>query len=222
MNLQQALKKLQSMGTARNRKVYPRHGVGENLYGVSYANLNKLKKEIKIDHELANRLWETGNHDAMVLANMISDPELTTIEELEARAENVNNYVITDSLVGFISQTEFIQELAERWIKSENEWIGRAGWGLVAHLAIKNEQLPDEYFEKLLSKIQKTIHEGKNKTRDAMNSALIAIGIRNSHLEGKAILAAQKIGKIEVDHGQTSCKTPDAVSCIEKSWKRKR
>jgi len=58
--------------------------------------------------------------------------------------------------------------------------------------------------------------------RNAMNNALIAIGIRNPHLEKKAIAAAQKIGKVEVDHGETGCKTPDAIPYIQKSLDRKR
>ena len=44
------LQQLKALGTAQNRKVYARHGAGENLYGVSYANLGKLHKQIKVDH----------------------------------------------------------------------------------------------------------------------------------------------------------------------------
>ncbi len=58
MNETEVLQELKALGTEQNRKVYRRHGVGENLHGVSFANLGKLKKKIKIDHELAERLWE--------------------------------------------------------------------------------------------------------------------------------------------------------------------
>ena len=44
-----------------------------------------------------------------------------------------------------------------------------------------------------------------------MNGALISIGIRNAKLEKLAIAAAKRIGKVEVDHLETSCKTPDRV-----------
>ena len=50
-----------------------------------------------------------------------------------------------------------------------------------------------------------------------MNSALISIGVRNSKLERKALAAAKRIGKVEVDHGETSCKTPDATAYIKKT-----
>jgi hypothetical protein len=54
-----------------------------------------------------------------------------------------------------------------------------------------------------------------------MNSALIGIGINKPALRKKAIEAARRIGKVEVDHGETNCKTPDAVPYIEKAAKRK-
>ena len=53
-----------------------------------------------------------------------------------------------------------------------------------------------------------------------MNSALIAIGIRNEDLERKAIEMAREIGKVQVDHGATSCKTPDAEPYIKKARER--
>ena len=50
-----------------------------------------------------------------------------------------------------------------------------------------------------------------------MNGALIAIGVRNPKLEALTVAAAKRIGTVEVDHGDTDCKTPDAVACIAKT-----
>jgi hypothetical protein len=109
-----------------------------------------------------------------------------------------------------------------KWSKSKSEWLGRAGWGLLAHLALKDEELPDEFFGSQLELIQREIHHRKNRVRDAMNSALIAIGIRNSKLKKGALAAAAKIGTVAVNHGQTGCKTPDASEYIQRTWQRKR
>jgi hypothetical protein len=54
-----------------------------------------------------------------------------------------------------------------------------------------------------------------------MNSALIAIGIRNPKLQKLALAVAKEIGEVEVDHGDTSCKTPDAAEYILKAVNRK-
>ena len=51
---------------------------------------------------------------------------------------------------------------------------------------------------------------------------MIAIGTRNSDLQEKAVATAVRIGKVEVDHGETGCKTPEAVSYIRKVAERKK
>lgn len=191
------------------------------MYGVSYANLNKLKKRIKSDHALALELWESGNHDARILATMIADPAAVTDAKLESWVRDLDNYVITDAFSSLVSQTGLARRKSEQWRASPQEWVGRAGWNLVARLAIKEKPLEDAYFEKLLDIIRDEIHLRKNRVRDAMNSALIAIGIRNAELREKAFRVAAAIGKIEVDHGETSCRTPDAADYIRRTLARR-
>ncbi len=221
MDLQEALAKLESFGTEQNRKVYRRHGVSGSQYGVSYANLKTLTKRIKRDHRLASELWATGNHDARVLATMIADPSELTKRSMDAWAKTIENYVLADAFAGLVAQSRHGREKADQWIHADDDFVGQVGWNVVARLCSQAE-LPDEYFKDLLKVVEKEIHTRKNRTRHAMNSALIAIGLRNPALEKQAIAAAKKIGVVEVDHGETDCKTPDAVSYIEKARKRVR
>ena len=222
MDIQDAIKQLQEMGTAQNRKIYARHGVGGNMFGVSYANLNKLAKAARKDHPLALALWNTGNHDARVLGTMVADPSQADESLLEAWLGDLDSYVITDAFSGFVGKTGMAQVKGEDWIGSDEEWPGRAGWHLVAHLAMKDRDLPDAYFTARLVTIEGDIHARKNRTKDAMNSALIAIGIRNDVLEEQALAAAGRIGRVEVDHGETGCKTPDAAEYIHRTLDRRR
>ena len=221
MDCQEAMQQLESLGTAQNRKIYRRHGVGDNLFGVSYANQNKLVKSIKRNHELAHELWATGNHDARVLAAMIADPSQADESLLDSWVNDLDNYVLTDTFSGFVGKTALAFDKAEQWTRSEAEWAGRAGWHLVAHLSMKSPDLPDVYFAAHLATIGREIHTGKNRVRDAMNSVLIAIGIRNDALEEMALAAAARIGKVEVDHGETGCKTPDAAAYIRRTVARR-
>ena len=221
MTHNEVIKQLKAFGTEQNRKVYKRHGVVGDLYGVSYANLGKLKKTIKVDHEMAEKLWATGNHDARVLATMIADPAKASDRLLNAWAKDLSNYVLTDAFSGFVMRTSFVRKKMEQWTHSKKEWAGRMGWQLLAYLAMKDTELTDEFFESHLETIERDIHSGKNRVKDAMNSALIAIGIRNNKLKKKALSAAKRIGKIEVDHGETGCKTPDAAEYIRKASERK-
>ena len=230
MNLQQAMRQLQEMGTAQNRKVYARHGVGDAMFGVSYANQDKLAKAIKRSygqahtpaHTLALELWATGNHDARILATKIADPAQADAPLLDAWAADLDNYVLTDAFSGLVGKTSLAFDKAEQWRGVVEEWPGRAGWHLVAHLAMQNRDLPDDYFAARLATIEAEIHTRKNRVRDAMNNTLIAIGIRNPALEAMALAAAARIGKVDVDHGQTGCKTPDATDYIRRTLARRR
>ena len=92
MTLQETMTTLEKAGKETTRKTYRRHGAGEILFGVSFADLGKLQKKIKRDHALACQLWTTGNEDARMLALMIADPEQATEKELDARAESSGFY----------------------------------------------------------------------------------------------------------------------------------
>lgn len=220
MLLEEVMQQLEEYGTEQNRKTYKNHGAKEPLFGVSFANLKLLKKKIKKDHDLAISLWETKNMDAMTLATMILDPKKVTTELLNKWVQEVDYYCLMDVLMTAICTSPIAIERMEEWTKSDDEWIGRAGWSLLANIAIKNKTLQDDSFSPYLEEIKENIHNEKNRKREAMNSALIAIGIRNEDLEQTAIEIAREIGKVQVDHGATSCKTPDAESYIKKAKER--
>lgn len=221
MIYREVMNELKALGTAQNRKVYKRHGAGEDLFGVSFANLNKLQKKIKIDHELAEKLWASGNTDAQSLATMIIDPKLADEDFLERMVKEISYYTLVDIFVRNIaSKSPYARKKMESWVKSKDEWVGRAGWMLLSILAMQDKDLTDQQLEMYLKTIEKNIHKAKNRTREAMNSALISIGIRNDRLEKSAIAAAKRIGPVEVDHGETACKTPDAVAYIQKARAR--
>jgi 3-methyladenine DNA glycosylase AlkD len=221
MNVQEALDTLKSLGTEQNRKIYRRHGAGEDVYGVSFAHLKDLKKKIKSDHELAVALWNSGNHDARMLAGMIADPKRLDPGTLDAWARGLRSYVETDALGSLAAQAPHARETMARWMASDAEWVASAGWRILAHVARDEDGLPDEYFERFLATIERDIHDSPNRVRHEMNSALIAIGIRNPALQEKAEAAAARIGKVEVDHGETGCTTPEAIGYIRKTVARK-
>ncbi|OOZ89490.1 DNA alkylation repair protein [Bacillus cereus] len=220
MLLDEVMQQLEEYGTEQNRKTYKNHGAKGPLFGVSFANLKLLKKKIKKDHDLAISLWETKNMDAMTLATMILDPMKVTTELLNKWVQEVDYYCLMDVLMTAICTSPIAIERMEEWTNSDDEWIGRAGWSLLANIAIKNKTLQDDFFSPYLEEIKVNIHNEKNRKKEAMNRALIAIGIRNEDLEQIAIEVARKIGKVQVDHGATSCKTPDAESYIKKARER--
>ena len=220
MTLQETMTALEFMGTEQNRKVYARHGMTGSTYGVSFANLGKLKKKIGTDHQLAVRLWKTGNADACHLALQIADPRQMRSGDLDAWVNDIPYYLLGDLLSVLVWKTSFARQKMTRWTRSKQEFTAQVGWNLVGCCALHDADLPDGHFEGLLAVIEREIHQAKNRVKHAMNGVLIAIGIRNARLEKLALAAAARIGKVEVDHGETSCKTPDAAAYIRKAAAR--
>jgi 3-methyladenine DNA glycosylase AlkD len=221
MTAQDVLQELAVLGTEQNRKIYRRHGAGDNTYGVSYANLNALKKKLKRNTPLAEQLWASAIHDARILATMIADSKNLSEQTIDAWANDLPNYIVADALAGLVAQTPFARARMEQWYTAEHEPLARAGWSLLGQLAMKDKDLPDSFFAPYLELIARDIHTSKNRIKEAMNSALIAIGTRNETLEHQAIAIARQIGPVEVDHGETDCATPLAEPYIRKARARK-
>lgn len=213
---------LEAAGSEQTRKTYRRHGIGDHMYGVSYATLGTMEKQIKReknpgrDHQMGLDLWATGNHDARVLGLRLLDPKRMDDATLNAWVRELDNYTIDDAFSAFAAQTPHAHDLAFDWIDRDGEWIEAAGWNVISHL-ILNGDLPDAECAALLPRIQRDIHTAKNRVRHSMNTVLINIGIRSDDLHASAVATAQGIGPVIVDHGQTGCKTPDAIAYMDKT-----
>ncbi len=221
MTKTQLMRKLKAAGSAQTRKILGRHGVQGELYGAPHAELAKLKRTIKVDHDLAEELWATGNFDARYLATMIADPASMTSKRLNAWARDLDCYPITDGFAALAVQSPAAESCMKRWTVAKGEWVGQAGWWLLSNFARNDNRYSDSYMEEYLEAIESRIHSSKNRVKHSMNGALISIGIRNARLRKKALDAARRIGKVDVDHGKTGCKTPDAVAAIQKGLRKK-
>jgi 3-methyladenine DNA glycosylase AlkD len=219
MSARAVLDELARLGSEKTRATYRRHGVTGEQFGVSYADLGKLKKRIKVNHTVAAGLWDSGNHDARILATMVGDPAQASEAELDAWAAGVENHMQADALAGFAAKGPHALRCMERWKDADDEWTSAAGWGVLSRVAADGAR-PDEWLLTFLETIERDIHGSKNRVRNAMNNALIAIGIRGGEVQERAIAAARRIGKVHVDHGDTDCKTPDAETYIRKARAR--
>lgn len=218
MTFSEVMAELEELGTAQNVKVYRRHGAGDNLFGVSFANLNKLKKRIKIDDELAEQLWETGNTDAQTLAIMIADPARFTSARAERWLKTIDYYLLGDLFSGLIARSKIADAKMKKWMKSRKEYVRQVGYGVLSsRLKDEADGVPDDFCRECLETIRECIHSSANRARHAMNMAMISIGIYKPSLRKQTLAVAKRVGKVEVDHGETSCQTPDAQSYIAKA-----
>jgi 3-methyladenine DNA glycosylase AlkD len=223
MDLRQTIVALAAAGTERNRAIATRHGAGADQFGVSFRELRAMARRIGRDQALARGLWATRNIDARLLACMVADPTLMDEDELDAWVGDISYYVLVDEFVARVASDKPGQRVRmERWTFSARDWVAQAGWDLAAILAMRDPLLGDRFFLDLLAKIEREIGQAGNRTRHAMNGALIAIGLRNEELEYAAVAAAARIGPVVVDHGQTGCVTPAAIPYIEKARAHRR
>lgn len=216
MDAAQVMRQLERLGTEANRNTYRRHGVRSAQFGVSFANQGALARRVGTDTVLAMQLWATGNHDARILATRIADPGELSSSQLDAWARQLDNGMVTDAFSQLVARTPYATRKMTAWTRAASEWVGRSGWRLVAHGALGQFEVDDAQLQDFLARIEKGIRRSRNKVRDAMNGALIAIGGRGGKLERAAIATARRVGRVEVDHGDTDCVTPDAVSYIRR------
>ena len=211
-----ALASLEKAGTEQNRKTYRRHGAPEPLWGVSFGTLRGLAKKIKVDQDLAEQLWASGNTDARMLAALVADPARLDAATAARWIEEARYALVIDEIAGVIARSPLAMTCMAAWVGSDDEWLGRAGWAVMARLADQPD-VPDASFTPYIAVIERRIGDAKNLVKEAMNRALIAIGCRSQELAKAAIAAARRIGPVEVDHGDTACKTPDAEKYIRKT-----
>jgi 3-methyladenine DNA glycosylase AlkD len=217
MTARKVLQELKAFGTAQTRKTYGRHGVTGNMYGVKYGDLAKLVKRIKVDHDLALALWDSGNHDARVLATMIAEPERLTARVLGAWIKDVDNHVLSCALAGIGAKSPAGRKIMPKWMAAKGEWPAATGWMMLSNVAAVPDAVPKPKCRELLKTIEKRIHGSPNRVKYSMNTALISLGAYTPGLEHEAVKTAERIGQVEVDHGLTNCQTPLAAPYIRKA-----
>ena len=219
MTASEIVEELKVLGSESIKKTLVRHGAKEPFYGVKIEDLKKIQKRIKKNYPLALELYATGIADAQYLAGMITDDALMTKQDLERWLRGASWRMIAEyTIPGVAAQSRFGHELALKWIGSKQESTATTGWMTYSLLVgiTPNEKLDLEEVEQLLTRIEESIERAPNRVRYAMNAFVISVGGYVSSLSKLAIQTAKRIGKVEVDVGDTSCKVPNAVEYIEK------
>jgi 3-methyladenine DNA glycosylase AlkD len=214
---------LRSRGAENIKRILLRHGAKEPIYGVKIEELKKIQKKVKRDYQLALDLYDTGISDAMYLAGLIADDEKMTKKDLERWVKKASWHMISEYTVpGVAAASKHGHELALKWIDSPQDLIATSGWSTLSLLAATrpDDELDLAELKALLKRVEKEIHKSPNYVRYVMNGFVISIGGYVAPLTDLALKTADKIGKVEVDMGETSCQVHDARQYIEKMRKR--
>lgn len=213
------MQKLEDLGSEQTKRTFSNHGVKEPCFGVRVGDLKKLVKYVKKDHGLALKLYDSGNHDAMYLAGLSINPKQMTKDTIQEWAEKAYWYMLAEyTVAGVAAESEYALDLAREWMKSEEEMTAVCGWSTYAnYLSITpDNQLDIAEILSLLNQVKETIHEERNRVRYVMNGFVIAVGSFVKELTEEAKQAAESIGKVQVNMGNTACKVPYATDYIKK------
>jgi 3-methyladenine DNA glycosylase AlkD len=196
---EEILSELRLQGDPASAAGMARFGIqGKEVLGVKIPVLRKLAKDHKRDHELAQALWDTGVHEARLLAGFIDDPKQVSESQMEAWVLDFDSWDLCDQVVGnLFDKTGFAYRKAHEWSRREEEFVKRAGFVMMASLAVHDKKAPDEFFLDFLPVIVREATDDRNFVRKAVNWALRQIGKRNQRLGRIAIETAEQIQSLD-------------------------
>ena len=199
MQLEDILEKLKEMGDPKAVAGMARYGINpQKTYGVSIPKLRATAREIKKNRKLAGRLWASGIHEARILASMVDDAREVTAAQMEDWVKDFDSWDVCDQcIMNLFEKTGLAYDKAATWSEREEEFIKRAGFVLMARLAVSDKKAADERFYPFLSIIVREAADNRNFVKKAVNWALRQIGKRNLSLNSKALKAAQELQAID-------------------------
>ena len=188
---------LKSLADAAALTGMARFGINtQHALGVSMPALRKLAGKTH-DHALAEQLWQTGIHESRILAAIVDVPAQVTPEQMERWVVDFDSWDVCDQVTtDLFDLTPFAHQKALEWAERGEEYVKRAGFALMAGLAVHNKTAPDVYFMEFFPAIERQATDGRNFVKKAVNWALRNIGKRNPTLRQAAIQTARNIQAI--------------------------
>ena len=195
MTSDQVIADLKQHANAQAAEGMARFGIRPaHALGISIPTLRKMAKEIGRNHALAVALWDSGIHEARILASMIAEPQLVSVELMEEWVNDFDAWDVCDLVCGnLFDQTPYAYQKATAWCQQEKEFVRRAGFVLMAELAVHDKHAQDEAFVQFFPLIKRYAGDERNFVKKAVNWALRQIGKRNSHLRTLALECAYEI-----------------------------
>jgi len=189
------LDRLRAAGSPANVAGMARYGIRPSqAYGVAAPVLRSIAQELRRNQPMASALWATGIHDARALATLVADPKVISEAEIEEWVRQFDCWAICDSAcLHLLWKTPFAWRKAREWATREPEYERRAGFALIAALAVHDGKATDRQFRAALRLIRIAAGDERNYVKKAVNWALRQIGKRNAALRERAMKTAEEL-----------------------------
>lgn len=199
MTEKQIINELKKNGSEYNRNGMKRFGINvDKAFGVNVPVMRSLAKTIGKDHALAQKLWESGYHEARHIASMIDDPKLVTKAQMNKWVKDFNSWDICDGTCSnLFRKTPYAIEKIFEWCERKEEFVRRSGFSLMCYVAVHHKTRDDEEFLEFFPLIKKYSSDDRNFVKKAVNWALRQIGKRSIYLNQESIKLAREIQLLE-------------------------
>jgi len=172
---------------------------GKNMLGVCMPDLRKIAKQHGRDHILASALWKTGIHEARILASMLDEVAAVTPQQMEQWVQDFDSWDLCDQVCSnLFCHTPFAYDKALQWSERYEEFIKRAGFVMMAELAIHDKKAQDAQLAAFFPIIEREAYDQRNYVKKSLSWALRQIGKRNATLHAMALLISERLSKHEL------------------------
>jgi len=197
--VREVLDELSRMADPSRLSGMARYGIAtERAFGITVTQLRGYARTLGRDQELAAELWDSGVHEARLLATMVAEPALVTEVQVDAWIRDVDSWDLCDGLCGnLVDRTPFALDKVVEWTARDEEFVKRAGFALIAWMAVHRKDLNDECFEAFLPTIREGSTDERNYVKKAVNWALRQIGKRSEGLNRRSIETARDIQRMD-------------------------
>ena len=194
--IQSIIKDLESQRNEKNLAGMARFGIETSkAFGIKLPVLRNMAKQYKKDHDLALALWETGYHEARLLAIFIDDPKKVTEQQMESWISDFNSWDICDQATALFDKTPYAVPKVFEWAERQPEFEKRAAFAMIAWMAVHLKKETNQFFLDFLPLIENHSCDERNYVKKAVNWALRQIGKRNKELNKLALNSAYAIFK---------------------------
>lgn len=169
----------------------------DHAFGVSMANIQQLAKHLGRNQVLAEALWETGWYEARTLAAYVGEPDRLTSAQMDRWCRDFGNWAICDTLCfALFDRSPHAWKKVALWAGRRDEYAKRAGFALLASLALHDREAADAQFVEGLSLIEREANDGRNFVKKGVSWALRSIGRRRSpKLKAAALATATRLAQ---------------------------
>ncbi|MCB1430692.1 MAG: DNA alkylation repair protein [Nitratireductor sp.] len=191
----EAVAALRALANADNLAGMARFGIETGTaLGVSMPGIRSVAARISHDHQLAQDLWQSGIHEARILAGLVDKPHWVTPDQMKRWTADFNSWDVCDQICGSLfDKTPYTDAMIVEWAASEHEFVKRAAFATIAWKAVHDKKADDAGFLPFLALIREASTDHRNFVKKAVNWALRQIGKRSAQLHAPALALAQEL-----------------------------